>query len=183
MEVQQIALINMDGKNRIIILILLFLSICNCKNQVKSNVDGRELINQNINILIDSIEGFDMSNILMPNGQKNLNIKKISVSLLDTVCVESTNLKNKSSAKFQNLNISKNEISKFKTNYKINLTKVRNDCAEILFVKFYNFEINKNYANITVKKIIGISMIENIYYFKKINNIWVFKRKKFQGMG
>ena len=76
MEVQQIALINMDGKNRIIILILLFLSICNCKNQVKSNVDGRELINQNINILIDSIEGFDMSNILMPNGQKNLNIKK-----------------------------------------------------------------------------------------------------------
>ena len=74
-------------------------------------------------------------------------------------------------------------MTNFKSKYTIKIVKLNNYDTTILFVRFSNFQINESDANITVKKVIGISMIKERYYFIKQNDIWVFKKKEILGLG
>ena len=156
---------------------------CGCKKQKNVENQAKELISQNINTLIDSIEVFDSSKIIGPEKFKDFKTKKITVGLLDSVIVENTNFKKFENDKFLKFNISKNEIVTFNSDYNINLLKLNNYDINILFVRFSNFKINDNNASIIVKKVIGISMVKNIFYFKKENDKWVFQKKVFLEMG
>jgi hypothetical protein len=174
-------------KISIIIVLVLF---CSCKKQEDKDI-GRELITQNINILIDSIESFDTSKMPEPNvslkdfkNYKPIKIEQISVGLLDSILIDNDeNPQITNQEKFLKFNLQKSDLVNFKSEYKINIVKVNNYDTNILFVRFSNFQMNKNEANIEVKMNIGISMIKNRYYFKKENDVWVFKKKKLLGMG
>lgn len=173
-------LVNMDGKFKIIVILIVAI-VCSCKKQVTVENSGRELITQNINVLIDSIEMFDMRLFFVPEKYKNVKTEKISIGLLDSIVVE--NLSNIKETNFIKFNISEKEIHNYKSNYKIAIVKLNNFDTKVLFVRFSNFEINENNASIVVKKVIGISMIKERYYFIKQNDMWVFKKKEFLGMG
>ncbi|CCB70211.1 hypothetical protein [Flavobacterium branchiophilum] len=184
MEVQQIVRLEMDGKYKIILLILLFLSICNCKNQVKTENSGKELIIQNINFLIDSVERFDMSKIPVSEKFKDIKIEKITVGILDSVLIDNEgNLNKINPLKYSKFKMCPNDLVKFKSEYKIKLVKINNYDSNILFVKFSNLKIENNEATIDVKKNIGISMIKERYYFVRKNNFWLFKKKILTGSG
>lgn len=172
----------MIGNYKIVAILVLIL-FCSCKKQ-DDKEKGRELITQNINILIDSIECFDMSKMPVSNvslkdfkSYKPVKIEQITVGLLDSILIESNE------KDFSDFNLQKSDLVNFKSEYKINIVKVNNYDINVLFVRFSNFIINEKEASIDVKKNIGISMIKNRYYFKKENDVWVFKKKEFLGMG
>ena len=168
---------------RIIILLFVLFNFYSCKNKITPEKLGKDLISQNINILIDSIERFDMRAIKRPKKFEHIKIEKISVGLFDSIKIEKNEVGKQHKNKFLSFTINYNDIKNYKSDYSINLTKFKNDDVKTVFVKFYNLKIDKNFASIIVKKIIGISMIEDIYYFKKENDKWVFVRKEFLGMG
>lgn len=174
----------MVGKLKIIILFFLFLS---CKNKndlenVRQDVQyskrGKEFVSQNINTLIDSVERFDMSKIPRSNKFKDVKIEKLKIGLLDSVLVE-----NKQGTGFLQFTLATKDLINFKSEYDISIVKINNYDINTLFVRFSNFKIEKDFVSIDVKKNIGISMIKNRYYFKKENNIWIFKDKKLLGIG
>lgn len=174
----------MDGKLKILILFCLFWS---CKNKndldninknVLNNKTGKEFITQNINFLIDSVERFDMRKIPRPEKFKDIKIEKFKIGLLDSILIE-----NKQGTGFLKFNLDTNNLINFKSEYEINIVKVNNYDINILFVRFSNFKIEKDSASIDVKKTIGISMIKDRYYFKKENNMWIMKKKKWLSMG
>lgn len=174
--------LEMDGKFKIIGIII-FALLCSCKKQENIENSGRELITQNINVLIDSIESFDMSRIQRLEKFKNIKIEKFTVGILDSIIIENSNFKKIDKNTFLKFNIKKNDLVNFKSSYKINIVKINNYDINVLFVRFSNFQIKEDEASIIVKKNIGISMIKNRYYFKKENGVWVFEKKEFLGMG
>lgn len=173
-----------------IVVIMVFILFCSCKKQNKEVV-GRELINQNINILLDSIESFDVSKMRVKQvsikdfkNYKPVIIEQIKIGLLDSILIEDDkNLKILNQEKLLKFNLQKSDLINFKSEYKISIVKVNNYDTNILFVRFSNFNIGHDKASIEVTKIIGISMLSNKYYFEKQNGIWVFKKKEFLGMG
>ncbi len=163
--------------------VIIFVLFCSCKKQDSMDI-GREFITQNINILIDSINHFDISKMPVSEvsrkdfkNYKPIKIEQITVGLLDSILIENNE------KEFLDFNLQKSELINFKSEYEINIVKVNNYDTNVLFVRFSNFQIIENEASINVKMNIGISMIKNRYYFKKENDVWVFKKKKFLGMG
>ncbi|RTZ01459.1 hypothetical protein EKM02_05505 [Flavobacterium sp. RSP49] len=175
----------MDGKLKMIVL-MAFVLFCSCKKQNNIKNNGKELIVQNINILIDSVEYFDMSKVPRPEKFKNIKIEKITVGLLDSILIEKIDF-NKSKkinkTSFLQFNIKDSDLVDFRSDYKINIVKINNYDINILFVRFSNLTINENEASVIVTKVIGISMIKNRYYFKNKKGVWVFIRKELLGMG
>ncbi|WP_316633062.1 hypothetical protein [uncultured Flavobacterium sp.] len=177
----------MIGNFKIIGIIFLFL-IFSCKKQNGAIEDGRELITENINVLLDSVEFFDTSRMPVSSVSlkdfkkyKPVKIKQIKIGLLDSITNE--NLTSNEKSKFVKFNIGKNEIFNFRSKYIIEILKINNYDSNILFVKFSNFRIENNLANIEVKKVSGISMTHHKYYFKKKNGRWVFIKKELLGIG
>lgn len=173
-----------------IIIITFLILFCSCKIR-DDKVIGKELIIQNINVLLDSIECFDTSKMSVTKvsqkdfkNYKPVKTEQITIGLLDSILIEKNErLKEINQKKFLKFNLQKSDLLNFNSDYKINIVKVNNYDNNILFVKFSNFQISEDEASIIVKKNIGISMIKNRYYFKKQNGIWVFKKKEFLGMG
>lgn len=195
MRVQLQAPLNMDGKYKIII-ILLFI-ICSCKKEIKTNKTGmikidnqRVFVAQNINTLIDSVEMFDTSLFPPPPSKefKDLKVEKITIGLLDSVFSEYNDDYNKFNSKnnqykYFTFKLQKCDLVNFKSDYKIKIVKINNDDTKVLFVSFFNLNIVENKASIEVKKKLVIGMIRHKYYFEKENDIWVFKKKVLLGMG
>lgn len=153
----------------------LILFLC-CKHEIK--VDrGRELITQNLNILIDSVESFDTSKFPVSEEFKDVKVEKIKIGLIDSVVVQNMKEYNTSFL------INRNDLVNFKSDYEIEIVKVNNYDINFLFVSFSNFKVDKDKASIDVKKVIGISMITDRYFFKNDNGHWVFIIKKNIGMG
>jgi hypothetical protein len=183
----------MGGKYKITI-ILLFI-ICSCKNELKTNNKNglntdreKVFITQNINSLIDSVESFDTSLIPPSKEFKDFKVEKITLGLLDSVFIENDKNFNyinqkKGQLKTFKFKLQESDLVNFKTNYTIKLVKVNNYDNNVLFVNFSNIYMTDNEATIDVKKIIGISMIKERYYFITRNGNWVFKKKELLGMG
>lgn len=170
----------MVGKLKILVLLFIFL-FGSCKKQNNLAINGKQIITQNINILIDSIEGFDMSKIPRPEKFKKIKIEKFTVGLLDSILIVDNQLDGE--MVYNRFNLEKQDLINFKSDYKIKIVKINNYDTNILFVNFFNFKIQDNKASIEVKKKIGISMVHHKYYFEKENDIWVFKKKVLLGMG
>ena len=167
-----------------IIFLMVLVIFCSCKKQNNSTNKDREFITQNINILIDSIQYFDISTLPRPEKFKDKEIKKITVGLLDSVFFYDDNYINEWNIK-QDVKyvIQQNDLVNFKSDYKIKLVKFDNYDGNILFIKFSNLQINNDEASIIVKKNIGIAMIKNKYYFKYVNGKWELQKKELLSMG
>ncbi|MBZ4036840.1 hypothetical protein K6T82_18870 [Flavobacterium sp. 17A] len=173
----------MDGIFNKIVLLLLVLLTIGCKkkdkkDEVKNNLiaEGKILIKQNSNVLIDSLERYDM-NILYPEGK----LKPLQVALLDSVGINERF--SRETLKCITFKLEESDFSNFKSPYKLNLVKKEVSEVHVVFVSFLNLEIQNDLANIVVIKINGISSTIDRYYFKKQNNKWIFLNKHQMSMG
>jgi len=178
--VQQLILRKMNGKFIILLISLLFL---NCKNKVVGDAKSdnlkeqiaSEFITKNINILIDSVENFDMSKV--PKF-KDIKIEKLKIALVDSIVTD----KNSFGA-FLNFKLDEKCIANYKSDCEIILVPRDDEDLKYLFVQFSNFTLEDNIAQVVVKKRIGISMEKDKYYFEKMNNKWILKKKQLLSMG
>ncbi len=177
---------NMDGIFKKLVFVSLLLAlITGCKKDgktdaVKNNLvaEGRALLKQNSNVLIDSLESFDFAIL---NKKKAGSLK---VALLDSLLINERYSKFDSEpSKFFTFKLDKNDISNFKSLYKLYLVQKEISETNVLFVSFSNLKINNNKAQIMVIKINGISSVIDRYYFKKQNNKWIFTSKEKLSMG
>lgn len=169
------------------LLIIAFITIlfCNCKKQKNIQDSGKNLVIQNINILLDSVEGFDI-----PPPPRSVNVIKtpIILGLRDSITIDTIYSRKEDELKpykyFQFI-LNKNDLNYFKSNYKLFLQKNRNinDDIEVLNLEIRNLRINEFEASVEVSKVIGISATHDRYYFKKEKGIWVFKKKINLGIG
>lgn len=172
-------------------IIIITMIAFSCRREENSIKVGKSIISQNINILIDSIERFDVNfiNVKQVSTKKefpNMHViknKKLKIYVIDSVTYEKNFAIDSFQKEILKFIINKNDLINFKSNYNINIVKINNYDSNVLFVKFSNFKLTNDKASIEVKMTIGISMIKNIYHFKKVNNIWLFDRKEFLEMG
>lgn len=170
----------MDGRIIVLLVSVLFL---NCEKKTNRNVkadvlkkkEAKEFVIENINILIDSVEGFDMSKY--PKFRK-LKIEKFKISLADSIITEKNSF-----GSFFNFRLDKKILENYKSDYEIKLVQNYKEDIRYLFIQFSNFTIDDNVAEISVKKKIGISMVKDRYYFQKKNNKWILKKKQLLSMG
>lgn len=167
----------MDGIFNKIVLVLLVLLV-SCKKEqkidaVKNNLiaEGKTLIKENSNILLDSLESHDMSLYNKEGG-----LKPLKIALLDSVGINERF--SRETLKCITFKLEESDFSNFKSPYKLNLVKREVSESQVAFVSFLNLEIQNNHANIVVIKIYGISSEIDRYYFEKQRNKWVFARKK-----
>lgn len=169
--------------NRVLVLVLLLVLIVSCKKEEKNDIfnnnlitEGRALIKQNSNILLDSLERYDM-NILHKEGK----LKPLKVALLDSVNINKRF--SRSTVNFFTFKLEESDFSNFKSSYKLNLVDDEINEIHVLFVSFFNFKIDNDIADIVVMKTNGVSFTADRYYFKKQNNKWVFMSKEQISMG
>lgn len=176
----------MDGLFKKIILFLLFLAVIGCKKNEKSEIgnndliaDGKKLILQNSNVLIDSLERYDLRFL-----SKNEKLKPFTVSVLDSITIDERYSKySQAPLKFFTFKLEGDDFSNFKSPYKLNVVTKDNHQSNVIFVSFSNLKIEGDKAEVMITKINGISSVTDRYYFKKQNNKWVFLRKKQLSMG
>lgn len=177
----------MDGIFKNSVFLFLFLTVLSCKNEEKPKVksidlisEGRGLIRQYSNVLIDSVEQFDVR----PPKEKN-DPPKITIGLIDSIPKrrEESNLGRTDGHTFVSFKLKKEDLIKFKSPYKLNFVKENNNDINVVFVTISELSINGEKAYIVVEKVRGIGMINEVYYFKKENGIWTFIKKELSKMG
>ena len=178
----------MDGifKKIVLVLICSTLMCCNNSHNEEHNKllnearlkekelirEGRKLIQQNSSILIDSVSAFDVKSL-----DPKVKEKELTIGLVDSIYYKNRGMK--SDKNFITFKLHKADFVNFKSEYKLHLIKKQN--GRILVIIFSNFIIDNNNAKIRVKKVFGISMMEATFYFEKINDVWVFKKKQVFG--
>ncbi|AWK04320.1 hypothetical protein HYN56_08750 [Flavobacterium crocinum] len=178
---------NMDSIFKKMIFFFFFLTVLSCKNEEKPQIkkidlvsEGRSLIRQYSNVLIDSVEQFDVR----PEHEKN-DAPKITIGLIDSIPKrnEKLNLGTTNGHTFVSFKLEKEDLINFKSPYKLNLVKENNNDVNIVFVTILELSINGEKAYVAVKKVRGIGMVEDTYYFKKENGKWIFLRKGLSTIG
>lgn len=176
----------MDRILKKIVFVFLFLAILSCKKEEKLDSDknnlileGRSLIKENSNILIDSLDRYDLRSL-----RKNEKLESFTVGLLDSISIdEKYSRYDYGTRNFLTFKLENNDLSNFISPYKLNLTKAESYDSNILFIAFSNLKIEGDKAQIIVTKVRGISSVKDRYYFRKGKNKWIFTRKKFLTMG
>jgi len=179
----------MDGIFKKIVFIFSFLAVISCKKDEKpitNNTDeplvleGKSLIRENINILLDSVIQFD---VRLPH-EKN-DPPKITFALIDHIPQReiSSNAGRSDWNNFVSFKLENKDVKNFKSLYKLNLVKSKNNDIDKVFVTFSELKIDGDNACVGVKKVRGIGMINEKYYFKKENGKWVFTNKRLINMG
>lgn len=177
----------MDGIFKQMIFFFFFLAVLSCKNEDNQKIEkigliseGRSLIRQNSNILIDSVEQFDVR----PEKEKN-DAPKITIGLIDSIPrrKEKLNLGRTDGHTFVSFKLENEDLINFKSPYKLNLVKENNNDINVVFVTVLELSINGEKAYVVVEKVRGIGMVNEVYYFKKENGIWVFIKKELSKMG
>ncbi len=174
----------MDGK--IIIIGLFTILLYNCKKKENIQENGKELIFRNINILLDSVERFDMSKVPPSPQFKDIVTPEITLGLRDSITIDtiySSKENELKSFKYFEFNLVKKDLIAFKSHYKLFFQKGRSMDVNILSIEISNLRINEIEASVEVAKVIGISAIHDRFYFKKENGVWVFKKKIKLGIG
>jgi hypothetical protein len=176
----------MDGLSKKIVLFLLFLALTGCKKNEKSDTgdnnliaEGRSLIMQNSNVLIDSLERYDLRFL-----NKNEKLEPFTIAILDSITIDERYSKySQGPFKFFTFKLGGNDFLNFKSPYKLKLVRKDSNQSNVVFVSFSNLKIEGDNAEVMITKINGISSLTDRYYFKKQNNKWVFVRKKQLSMG
>ncbi|MES2239892.1 MAG: hypothetical protein V4497_06475 [Bacteroidota bacterium] len=186
----------MEGNFKKIVLIFICLMLTCCKNKdyeehiqllkearlVEQHLikEGRQLIQQNSNILIDSAFIFDHNRF-----DPKMKGEKPIIGLIDSVYYKLSGARyDKYLVTFK---LSKVDLVNFKSDYTLQLVQNQNEspngnpAENFLFYTFSDFRIIDNKASIDVKKNYGISMIKVTFFFEKINNVWVFRKKTVHG--
>jgi hypothetical protein len=171
----------MDGIFKKIVFVFLFLTVLGCKKEEKPIskndnliLEGKTFIRQNLNILIDSVEQFDI-----PSLDKKIKSEKFTIGLIDSVSYHGIS----NPYRYLGFRLKKSDLPVFKSPYKLNLVKEKNNDPNVLFVSFSDFSMEKDYAFIVVRKVIGIGMVKNVYYFRKKSGAWFFTKKRLLNMG
>lgn len=168
-------------------MIFFFLTVLSCKNEDKPKAEkidliseGRSIIREYSNILIDSVEQFDVR----PEKEKN-DAPKMTIGLIDSIPKrkEKLNLGRTDGHTFVSFKLEKEDLIKFKSPYKLSLIKEKNNDINVVFVTISELGINGEKAYVVVEKVRGIGMVTEVYYFNKENDIWVFTKKRLSKMG
>lgn len=157
-----------------VIYITLFLCCISCNKKISNQKYGNIFVQENINVLLDSLKMFDMNAYAKENNLKDVTIAKPIVQLKSTVFVDS--LESQINNKYLSFNLKKEVLSGFKSDYEAYLVKNRVDEGNI-FVVISNFAINDSTTTVDVKKSLGIGMTKDRYFFKKVKQKWVYTRK------
>ena len=122
----------MDGIFKKTALILLFLAVISCKKDEKpiSNHDflvseGKTFIKQNINVLIDSVEQFDI-----PPLDKKIKSEELTIGVMDSVSYNGLS----NPYNYLAFKLDKTDLLLFKSPYKLNLVKEKNNDTNVLFL-------------------------------------------------
>ena len=163
-----------------IFYITLLLCCISCNNKISTQKYGNIFVQENINVLLDSLKMFDMNAYAKENNLKDIIITKPIVQLKSTVFVDS--LESQINNKYLSFNLKKDVLSRLKSDYEVHLVKNRVDEGNI-FVVISNFAISDSTITVDVKKSLGIGMTKDRYFFQKIKQKWVFVRKTNLGIG
>lgn len=177
----------MVGNFKIIFLILLMFS---CENKKKNNEEvATDIINQNFEILVDSISYFDLSKIPENAINENINVHLNAEVMAMDVQTSTEMFKNKFKFNQKKINPIFFKIKKIPINkidhYPIALASNISEDKNIVNVSFVNFFIDdaNKFASITVIKSRGIGAKFEIYYFKHVDGKWIFDGKELLALG
>ncbi|MDR7211867.1 hypothetical protein [Flavobacterium piscis] len=176
----------MDGLSKKTVFFFLFLAFMGCKKDEKVEInknnlieDGRNLIIQNSNVLIDSLERYDLRFL---NEKEKL--EPFTVGVLDSIIIDERYSKySETPHKFFTFKLKKSDFLNFKSLYQLKLINKGGNESNVVLISFSNLKIENDKAEIMVTKINGISSVIDRYYFKKQNSKWIFVRKKQVSMG
>lgn len=169
-------------------LILLMFS---CKDKQKDNRQiAADIVHQNFIVLMDSISYFDMSKI--PGS--TIKSDSITVSLYSKTRVmdlqESIPLfKEKFKLKQEKFDPIYFDITNIPVSsvdhYPVHLVHGLQESEKTVDISLYDCLIDQSgkFASITVVKSRGIGAKLEIYFFKKLNGIWIFDGKKLLAVG
>jgi hypothetical protein len=178
---------NMDFIFKKIIFFFFFLTVLSCKNEDKPKTEkidliseGRSIVREYSNVLIDSVEQFDVR----PANEKN-DAPKITIGLIDSIPKrnEKLNIGRTDGHTFVSFKLEKEDLINFKSPYKLSLVTKKNNDINMVFVTISKLRIQEDKAYVVVEKVRGIGMVNEVYYFKKENGIWVFIKKRLSKMG
>lgn len=174
MEVQQLIIMLKGVVGKIVFTAILLLFFCSC-NQFRNNDNyGSHFVQCNINILLDSLNMFDMRGVPRPEKFNDIIINKPTVHLKNIVSVDS--IESHINHKYLSFNLKKDVLSKLKSDYEVHLVKNRVDEGNI-FVVISNFAINDSTITVDVKKSLGIGMTKDRYFFRKMKQKWIYTKK------
>lgn len=177
---------NMVGNFKISLLILLMFS-CKNKQETKQQI-GISIINQNFEVLMNSVSYFDLSKV-SKNVKEDINVNlNAEVMAMD---VEESEKMFKTKFKLEQekidpifFKIKKIPVNKI-SNYPIILVSNVSKSKDSVNVGFMNFLIDSSskFSSITVITSRGIGAKFEIYYFKKVKGKWAFVGKELLALG
>lgn len=159
---------------KVILYIVLFTYCISCNEKISTQKYGNIFVQENINVLLDSLKMFDMRGVPRPEKFNDIIIKKPTVQLNSIVSVDSLN--SHINHKYLSFNLNKDVLSRLKSDYDVYLAKNSLDEGNI-FVVISNFAINDSTITLDVKKSLGIGMTKDRYFFKKVKQKWIFYKK------
>lgn len=175
----------MAGSFKLITLIYLFglLSSCSEKNTLKE--EGNKLLQQNFNIFLTDLPVFpsteNKDGVLPIVVNDNVNINYLVTEECKEDCFDKINEEGFSINQKTNYFLFRiNGLPKNLNLKKIILKSNNQKLNEYIEISFSNFYINKNKAFVIVTKeeIGSKGGFTEVFFFKKINNKWVFYKKK-----
>lgn len=175
----------MVGNFKYFAFILLYITLFSCQNKKEKSQLGKELITENLPILLDDLDYFDLS-----ENPSSVGIYQYvgEIKPDQKIVIE----------KFQNrFNLNGEEIFKYQIKiekipkkigvYSISLNTDNgfHKKSDMINISFVNFIISKNnkYASIEVVKSLGSGAKFEIYHFKQNNSKWMFVGKEIIGLG
>ncbi|WP_131368692.1 hypothetical protein [Chryseobacterium luteum] len=175
----------MVGNFKYLALFALFLSCFSCQNRERKVQLANELITENLSVLLDNLDYFNISNDSLTVGvyQYVGEIKSDQKIVIEKF----QNKFNLNDEKIFNEYIKIEKIPKKIGNYSLfldtdNTFQKRNNIVKVSFVNFI-ISRNNQYASVEVIKSLGNGTKFEIYYFKQIDGKWVFDSKELIGLG
>jgi hypothetical protein len=175
----------MVGNFKYFAFIVLYIALFSCQNKKEKNQLGRELITENLPILMDDLDYFDVSETPLSVGiYQYVGEIKSDQSMVIKKFQNKFNTNNEEILKDQ---IKIEKIPKKIGNHSVflNTDNTFHKKKDIINISFVNFIISKNkqYASIEVVKSLGSGAKFEIYYFKQNGNKWSFIGKEIIALG
>lgn len=175
----------MVGNFKYFVFILLYTTLFSCQNKQDKSQLGKELITENLPILLDNLDYFDVSESPLSVGiyQYVGEIKSDQKMVIEKF-QKKFNLNDDEMPEYQ---IKIEKIPQKIGNYSIFLNKDNefHKKSNMINISFVNLIISKNnkYASIEVVKSLGSGAKFEIYHFKQDNGKWIFAGKEIIGLG
>ncbi|MGH1518078.1 hypothetical protein [Chryseobacterium sp. JK1] len=176
----------MVGNFKYFVFILLHITLFSCQNKKEKSKLGKELISENLPILLDNLDYFKVSGT--PHLSAGIYQYVGEVKSDQTMVIEKfQNRFNLNNEKIFNGPIKIGKIPQKIGNHSVflNTENAFGKRSDIINISFVNFIISENnqYASIEVIKSLGSGAKFEIYYFKQNNGKWIFVGKEVIGVG